>query len=70
MAKHDLVEGGLHVEHHGEQPATVSRVDALHLKRSVAERVNAEGLGQPAGRVNREYDDLASGVGGPQRDGG
>lgn len=70
MRLDDLVEGALHVEHHGVQFAARRVVDALHPARDVVERVDAHRLGEPAGRVDREHDDLAAPLGRAQPQGG
>ena len=69
VREHDLVEGPLHVEHHGVQLAAAGLgVDALDLARGVVQLGQAQRLGQPAGRVDGQHDGApAVLLGGPQR---
>ncbi|CAM5325514.1 hypothetical protein SANTM175S_10558 [Streptomyces antimycoticus] len=52
------------------QFAAVPVADALHPARDVVERVDAHGLGEAAGRVDGEDDDLTAALGGPYAQGG
>ena len=57
---HDLVEGPLHVEHHGVQlagptPGVRGALDRVDLAGRVVQLGQPERLGQPAGRVDGEH---------------
>ena len=54
----------------GCRPSVRPGRDARHRARGVVERLDPHRLGQPAGRVDGEHDDLAAALGGPQREGG
>ncbi len=66
MRQHDLVEGPLHVEHHGLELAVAGH--ALDDPRGVVELGQPHRLRQPPGRVDGQDDDLAAALGGPQAD--
>src|SRR6266540_57180 len=57
LALDDLVEGAAHVQHHRVQAARLPQLRPLaaHRPRLVGEHVQAEGLGQPPGRVDGEH---------------
>ena len=56
VREHDLVEGALHVQHHGVQLAAAGLdVDPLDPAGGVVQLGQAERLGQPAGRVDGEH---------------
>ncbi len=63
MRDDDLVERPLHVQHHGVEAAAGPGVDVLHRPRHVVELADAEGLGEPARRIDGEHDHLATGLG-------
>ena len=65
MRDHHLVEGALHVEHHGVEAAPGRCVDSGHRPRSVVEFANAERLCQPAGGIDRQHGYLAASLGCP-----
>ncbi len=67
VAQHELVPARLGVEHRGVQLAArleARRTEHLvgHASFHVAERLEAEGVGEAAGRVDREHEDLAAGA--------
>jgi len=73
----DLVEGPLHVQHHGVQAASrfsvvpvliVSPADAVHQPGGVVQRGQAHRLGKPAGRVDGQHHDVPPARCGPQAD--
>jgi hypothetical protein len=69
VGEHDLVEGALHVQHHGVQFAagTVAGVE-LDLAGAVVQSGQAQRLGQPPGRVDGQHDGAAAvQFGRPQR---
>ena len=65
VGDHHVVEGPLHVQHHGVEAAAVGRLQTRHRSWVVAEFTNAERLGQAAGRIDSEHHHLAAGLGGP-----
>jgi hypothetical protein len=56
----DLVEGALHVEHHGVEAAAVGGVQAGYRAGGVVQLGQAQGLGQPPGRVDGQHDHAAA----------
>jgi hypothetical protein len=62
-----LVEGPLHVEHHGVQAAVGLPVPVgqRHRPRGVVQRGQAHRLGQPARRIDRQHHHMPAAFGGP-----
>ncbi len=58
MRLDDLVEGPLHVQHHGVQFAARAAIHALDLARHVVQFLDAHRLREPARRIDGEDDDL------------